>query len=316
MILIKVLIPFLFLALSFCGASHMKMPMTEDSSDLNREIENEHDRWSFLGESDSAKPSQTDYFDSLFTSAVSKTVQQAFGATGSAQEDPELIKLATRTISVDEAVLLVPVLFEYYHFLKSALENIEIIEIVVAAIKLRSLVPDGLIEIELNSKRCLQDWKMNNTNAKAAQSLTLSTSNSLITNSIKAMLKTLSEESKERALNEILGFNFISCSLIDFVAAKEAEITGILKRSTAVILKLKTLLFSTSSNVKKNLTTGWLALVAYKLESVREAYGNFLKARNDAREDSLDETAVSVLRWSRARVGEMIQLLAAVLEDI
>ena len=69
--------------------------------------------------------------------------------------------------------------------------------------------------------------------------------------------------------------------------------------------------------MSKNLTTGWLALVACKARiRPRRACGNFIKARNDAREDSLDETAASVLRWSRARVGEMIQLLAAVLEDI
>ena len=131
------------------------------------------------------------------------------------RDDSLPVQIGGRTISGYEAVLLAPALIELHPKLSAALDSIDINENMISAIRLRSLVPDYVIDAaELTAKR-----KMVYSHYR------LPTSRERIIDLLDRNLDSFVVTQNIAALNQIGNFDFNgSVSLDEFVANKEARI--------------------------------------------------------------------------------------------
>ena len=321
MLVINVL--FLALCLLVCDASNSQLRKRNVGSkpaaldEFCSEIVDEPAQTSLLKD-ENEEPSQSGYFDFLFSFAVS--VSGITTAVGEAdvpskivfkapRDDSEAVTLATRTISGYEAVLLAPALLEHRDHLRSALARIKTAETVIAAFKLRSLVPKLVIDSQ--PKKYFDEWNSEYSYKEEAEELAPTTSTKILNDLLVTLMKPLPEESK-------VSIQGMPVDRLDgFVAEKEEEIEYTLFKSTAAICELKRLLYSSSPTLSTALTSGWLALIVAKLDLIHESYETLRGYQKEEFEQHSGKMPYgSNVPWHRYKTGKAIQVLSSVLEEL
>lgn len=319
MLVINVL--FLALCLHVCDASNSQLRKRNVGSkpaldESYGEVVDEPGQMSLLAD-EKEEPSQSGYFDSLFTfaasvSGITKALSEADTSKilfKAPRDDSEAVTLATRTISGYEAVLLAPALLEHREHLRSALTSIKTAETVIAAFKLRSLVPK--IVIDSQPKKYFDEWNSEYSYKEEAEELAPTTSTKVLNDLLVTLMKPLPEESKENIQGMPVD------RLDGYVAEKEEEIEYTLFKSTAAICELKSLLYSTSPTLSTALTSGWLALIVAKLDLIHESYETLRGYQKEEFEQHSGKMPYgSNVPWYRYKTGKAIQVLSAVLEEL
>ena len=203
-------------------------------------------------------------FGSIFSSVARAvdSVNTVIAQINSHLHESEPTILPTGPISVAEANALVPKLLVHLEVLQPALTTIKTNEIVIAALKIHSLIPDYVI-VDSESGSAEQISKPEN----ELNEMSVPTSRSLLINILRDLIKKLPQESKISAINQIEFFGSYEF-LDEFIAEKEAEIAQKLADSVNSIIQLKLLLSSTSDSLSGTFTADSLALITSILESV------------------------------------------------
>lgn len=207
-------------------------------------------------------------FDSIFSS-VARAIDSI--NTVSAQLNAPLHEsaptiLASDPISVAETNALVPKLLVHLEVLQPALTTIRTNEIVIAALKIHSLIPDYVI-VEENSASESGRAEQISKPEDELNEMSVPNYRTFLINFLHDLIKKLPEESKTSAINQIKSF-YSYQFLYEFIAEKETEITQKLAESVHSIIQLKLLLSSTSETLSGTFTANSLALITSILESV------------------------------------------------
>ena len=203
-------------------------------------------------------------FDSIFSSVARAvdSINTVVAQLNSHLHESEPTIIPSGSISVAETNALVPKLLVHLEVLQPALTTIRTNEIVIAALKIHSLIPDYVI-FDSESGRPEQISKPED----ELNEMSVPTSRSFLINFLRDLIKKLPEESKTNAINQIKSFDSYEF-LDEFIAEKEAEIAQKLADSVCSINQLKFLLSSTSETLSGTLTSDSLALITSILESV------------------------------------------------
>ena len=162
-------------------------------------------------------PQPAGLFD-LLVSSVFACLPEYFSEIQIPEDDNKPLKLATCTISGDEAVLLAPSLFENLEMMESRLKRIQINEVIVAAIKIKSLIPKMSVKVLQNSGKFSID---------ESSDIAVSATTFHVFNSIDLLIKTLPEEHQNQfdVSKQVFGFDFEGSKTLDeFINEKESEI--------------------------------------------------------------------------------------------
>ena len=147
---------------------------------------------------------------------------------------------ATGTISVEEAMALVPDLRIHLEVLQPALITLETNEIIIAALKARSFIPDYVIE-ENSAADYNSDSSDSLDSGNEMGNFEFLTSRSYFIRFLKSLLKKLSKASRFDAINQIAHFVFTNGSLEEFITEKEAEKAQLLAEAVINIQQLRAL---------------------------------------------------------------------------
>ena len=160
--------------------------------------------------------------------------------------DLETINQATGSISVEEAMALVPDLHIHLEVLQPSLIILETNEIIIAALKARSLIPDYVIEEDpatdynsYSSDSIDSEDEMTN--------MTFPTFRSYFIDFLKSLLKKLPKASRYSAINQIANFVFTEESLDEFITEKEVEKAELLAEAVTNVQQLRALFQMNSS---------------------------------------------------------------------
>ena len=161
-------------------------------------------------------------------------------------------------------------LVEQCELLKSATDTIEANEIIIAAVRMRSIIPDYIIDIEnfrLDSESEYIDRKAR-------------TSRMHIIDSLNRLIRALPQEAFASALNEIIAFDF-SESLDEFSAQKEAENAQKFAESVAIIRQIQRIFHSNSLISPENLNLDILLNIVNDLNYINLHYASIVRYQND-----------------------------------
>ena len=181
-------------------------------------------------------------------------------------EDSESVKLATRTISGHEAVLIAPELFKNLEMSESRRKRIQINEIIIAAVKIRSLIPNMLVKDPQNSGKFSIDESAN---------IAVSATTFHVFNSIDLLIKTLPEEHQNQfdVSKQVFGFDFEGSKTLDeFINEKESEIAKHLRKGSAEVSRLKKLLYCTTSTSNVKLNSISIKFIVEQLDELKQEY--------------------------------------------
>ena len=206
--------------------------------------------------------------------------------------------------SCTKTVIALPIheLVEQYELLKSATDAIETNEIIIAAVRMRSIIPDYIIDIEhfrLDSESEYIDRKAR-------------TSRMHIIDSLNRLMRALPQEVFASALNEIIAFDF-SESLDEFAAQKEAENAQKFAESVAIIRQIQRIFRSNSLISPVNLTLDILFNIVNDLNYINLHYASIVRYQNDEcpKSQSVKFTAIY-----QKLVNDRLQKFAKVLNSL
>ena len=197
----------------------------------------------------------------------------------------------TGAITTAKAVSLAPTLLDQLAGLEESLEAIQTSQMVMAAIKMRSLVPDYTVDIpkktgtvssseddsEDEKTRGKSDDEDGNTSQEDSDSDSDSdfepilTSRAILVNSLNSLIKSLPRAYRDAALNQIAAFDFSgSQAFEEFLEHKEKESAIKLNESITAIHSIQNILQSNS--VAKSLSVDLLARIVSQLDSLQDEY--------------------------------------------
>ena len=300
---INVLIIALFL--QFCETSTQtncqlrKRNCSKSSEDATKQIEA-----SSVQEEKESIVSPSGYLDWIFSNLIEQ--EQEFKTPG---DDSFPVKLATRTISGYEAIILAPALTQNKDMLATNLRRIKTIETLMAAAKMKSFITNNNL-IKLDE----QPITYSNIFEFEENERFVPDSNNLMADSIANLIKKLPKQVQTDTLNQINNLDFDRISLDQFVNEKKSQISDILAECAVEICKFKVLLHSTSSVLSAQLTAGWLHLIVDRLavlnwssKRVRELkaaeFNSFFKQKTN-------------INFHRDRIGRILENLAIILEKL
>lgn len=174
--------------------------------------------------------------------------------------------------SCTRTVIALPIheLVEQYELLKSATDTIEANEIIIAAVRMRSIVPDYIIDIE----HFRRDGDSEYLDRKSR------TSRMHIIDSLNRLIHALPQDVFTSALNEIVAFDFNE-SLDEFAAQKEAGIAQKFAESFAIIRQIQQIFHSNSSISPENLTLDILLNIVNDLNYINLHCASILRYQDD-----------------------------------
>ena len=225
-------------------------------------------------------------------------------------DDSKPVKLATRTISGYEAVLLAPALLENSKMLANNFRRIETIETLIAAAKIKSLVPDQVVKLDWEPESYVPAFRFEENEGSAPDS------SEFIAESIAYLIKTLKKDSQNDTLNQINNLNFSLVTLDEFIFEKKSEIAGILDECTAEICRLKHLLHSSSPTLTAKLTVGWLHRIIDRLNYLFCSFFRFSELKVEAYKSLFKQMMTNHINTYRDRIGLIIENLAIILEKL
>ena len=195
-------------------------------------------------------------------------------------DDSKPVKLATNHFRLRNSFTCTRPL-ENSKMLANNFRRIETIETLIAAAKIKSLVPDQVVKL---------DWEPESVPAFRFEENEGSAPDSsrFIAESIAYLIKTLKKDAQNDTLNQINNLNFSLVTLDEFILKRKSEIAGILDECSAEFVRLKHLLHSSSPTLTAKLTVGWLHRIIdrfelsfcsfFRLNELKvEAYKSFFK---------------------------------------
>ena len=173
-------------------------------------------------EIESVVPAQSNgYFDYFIPGIFSSSTDQKQEIKAPV-DDSKRVKLATCTISGYQAVLIAPALLENLGMLESNSKRIKNIQIVMAAVKMRSLVPDQVIDL---SKKTPFAYK----STKDCSELILPTTDTYIVGSITFLLNSVDHrEDRADILNQVNSVDFNTVTLSNSYMKRNLKWKGFL----------------------------------------------------------------------------------------
>ena len=215
---------------------------------------------------------------------------------------PVLVKLATRNISGNDAVLLAPELFKNLDMMVSNLEKIHINEITIAAIRFRSLEPN--LDIEVPSSPCtiIVDEFSNMT----FNAITLH-----VFDSITLLIEKLRKDAQFDVVKQVFDFDFKgSKTLNEFIKEKESEIAQPLEECSAEVARLKKLLYCTTSTSNIKLNSISIKLIVHQLYKLNNEIQElqFMLVKSSNQTNSIHEI--------HKRIGKDMEELSEILEKL
>lgn len=263
--------------------------------------------------------------------------------------------LVTAVITASSALTLAPSLLSHLAGLEDALEGLKTDQIVLAAVRMRSLVPEYTVTVD---KEASSDDEEAEKKKKPSASVTAKNSddsdsndsdsadnsddsdsdsdyvvipnyNSILINSLNSLLKSLPSASKDEAMQQIFAFDFNeSQSMAAFLAEKENEGAQKLAESIATIRSIQASLQSTST---VPVTVDLLARVVAKLDSLEDVYEEFEVLQQKSSKPSKhskssskpskplnsakQQRAAAKLIESRAKITKIVLKLAEILDE-
>ena len=211
-------------------------------------------------------PQSTGFFDLSVKGIFNSCLNGLKRKTKEPAEYYDPVKLATRTISGREADLLAPELFKNLEMTELRRKRIQINEIIIAALKIRSLMPNMPVKDPQNSGKFSIDESSN---------MALSATTFHIFNSIDLLIKTLPEDHQHQfdVSKQVFGFDFEGSKTLDeFINEKESEIAKHLRKGSAEVSRLKKLLYCTSSTSSIKLNSVSIKLIVEQLDKLKQAY--------------------------------------------
>ena len=252
--------------------------------------------------------------------------------------------LVSGTITAATAVSAAPTLLNHLAGLEAALESIKTGQIVLAAVRMRSLVPDYIIEVRASQEGEISssddsDEKSSETLKSKSKSesesedidsddsdsddLTVPTSRALLVNSLNSLLKNLpSSAAHNSALDQIAGFEFDGHgSLDEFLGEKEAEAALKLSESIDAIRQIQRAIHSKSQETDESpvtLTANSLARIVAKLDDLQDEYEELQELQKLAQssKSSKRTRAQKQLPESRSKIAKIVQKLAYILDEL
>ena len=173
------------------------------------------------------------------------------------------VRIDDRIIADHEAVELANALIAYDQKLSAASSSIRMNEIIVSAIKLRSLIPDYVINID-----SIRESRSNRNRSDGKRSFEIPSSRQLLINSINFAAEPLIDywPKYEAALEVVVNFDFNGEKSIDELASeKDAENVQKTAESFEIISKIQQILQLKSPIPSENFTTSILNSVSFNL---------------------------------------------------
>ena len=256
---------------------------------------------------------------------------RAEDASWADQLESKTIKLASGPIPASEALALLPQLLVHFNVIESANTKIKTTEIVVAALKMRSLVPDYIIDEEDPDEKELQSLigQRHFNSFQAAFSeiefikpflrLALKKKNvpsytSLLIYHLENLLFRLASESNTSAIDEIKNFDFNGPkSLAEVVAEKESEMAQVLADSVESVRQVQTILRSNLQASLDTFTSSSLAVISVIVDEIKTLLAELESPESEPEKKAELEKKLIFFKYKTALV---IEKLAEVLEII
>ena len=241
----------LFALIGICDAAAIPESQTEELSDPNF---TENVVKSDLPSAYSALPSAPcPLYNSRMLGLLKFFCPPPFGSSS--------VRIDDRIIADQEAVELANALIAYDQKLTTASSSIRVNEIIVSAIKLRSIIPEYVINFD-----SISESKSDRSNGKRA--FEIPTASQLLINSINYVLEPLIDywPKYEAALEEVVDFDFNGEISIDQLASeKDAETSEKTAESFEILSKIQQILQLKSPIPSETFSTTLLNRVNYSL---------------------------------------------------
>lgn len=216
---------------------------------------------------------------------------------------------AMGTISVEEAMALVPDLRIHLEVLQPALITLETNEIIIAALKARSFIPDYVIEEDP-----VADYNSDSSDSLDSEdemtNIEFPTFRSYFIDFLKMLLKKLPKASRSSAINQIASFDFTEASLDEFITEKEAEKAQLLAEAVTNVQQLRDLFQMNSSTSHGSFSLDNLLNIVNDLHYINLEHIGIIRYQNDqdSSKDSINYTPI-YQRLLRDRIQKLAQYL-------
>lgn len=256
-------------------------------------------------------------------------------------------RLVRGAITAAAAVNLAPHLLGHLAGLEDTLEGLRTDQIVLAAVRMRSLVPGYTVktatgaevassssddeEAEKKKKTARDKAAAAGAGGSDSSSSEESSSNdsdsdsdelvfpnhqSILISSLNSLLKSLPSASRDEATEQIFGFDFGGPkSMETFLAEKDVEAARKLEESLATIRSIQGILRS-NSPAPAPVTVSLLSRIVAKLDNLEDEYEELqeLQKQTKSSKASKQQKAAAKLPESRAKIAKIVQKLAVILD--
>lgn len=243
------------------------------------------------------------YLDWIFSNSIEQ--EQEFKTPG---DDSSPVKLATRTISGYEAIILAPALTENKDMLETNLRRIKTIETLMAAAKMKSFITNNNL-IKLDEKPITYS----NIFEFEENERFVPDSNNFIADSIANLIKKLPKQVQTDTLNQINNYRI---SLDQFINEKKSQISDILAECAVEICRFKVLLHSMSPVLSAQLTAGWLHLIIDRLAHLDWSSKRVRELKEAEFNSFFKQKTTNNINFHRDRIGRILENLAIIFEKL
>ena len=223
--------------------------------------------------------------------------------------ETDFVNLPSGIVPENEILSVIPVLIDNFNLLELISQTIEANEIIIAAVKLRSLVPHEVFNVANIVKSRYQRPRK-----PEPESFVLHARNShvRILDFLESLFFSLPEVHFVSSMHQIVGFDFNgNRSLDEFVAEKEAEIANEFVEVIPFIGQIKEALRLSSSISPEKLTAEKLYAIVYNLHCIKSRYGSIISFKTPECSEKDFAKNTSVLRKiMRELVLNLAEILA------
>ena len=281
-------------------------PKVDTAQREAKEIKEGQDGYTMSQQTLQQEPQSAGYYDFL--------IAAIFGGVSTEQKEikepvkvsaPVPVKLATCTISGNDAVLLAPALFKNLDMMVSNLKKIHINEITITAIKFKSLEPN--LDIEIPSSPCT-------VYVDEFSNMTLNATIFHVFDSINLLIKKLPDDAQFDVVKQVFGFDLEGRkTLNEFIKEKESEIAQPLEECSAEVARLKNLLYCTTSisNIKLNSIS--IKLIVNQLHKLNKVYEQIQELQSMLVKSSNQTNSIHEIH---KRIGKIMEALSEILEKL
>lgn len=270
------------------------------------------------------------------TSSEIPESNRAEAAPWADQLESKTIKLASGQIPVTEALALLPQLLMHFNVIESANTIIKTNEIIIAALKMRSIIPDYIIDEEdpdeKEFKRLIGPLNFNSFQAAFSEikfikpylqlalkskKKNVPTYYTLLSNHLENLLFRLANESNISAIDEIKNFDFNGPkSLAEVVAEKESEMAQALADSLESVRQAQAILRSNSQASPDAFTSSSLAVICVTVDEIKTFMTLLAELESPESEPEKQAELEKKLIFFKYTTALRIEKLAEVLEVI